>query len=104
MDFALSLPVVAILCNTVIGFAAMLLLSRRKREQLSPFFRVGLNRVTVTVLIMPGEGQKTVTIPKFVWEKAVKYFEDHKQELREKGIKSATRLVTLWIEEHIYSE
>ena len=53
---------------------------------------------------MPGEGQKTVTIPKFIWEKAVRYFKDHEQELRAKGIKSVSRLIALWIEEHIFAE
>lgn len=48
---------------------------------------------------MPVEGQTSVTISTYVWEKAVKYFKAHKNELRKKGIKSPTKLVSVWIEE-----
>jgi hypothetical protein len=48
---------------------------------------------------MPQEGQKTVTLSSYIWEKAQKYFEAHKKELRKKGIKSTSKLIGYWIEE-----
>jgi len=49
---------------------------------------------------MPAEGQKSVTIPTYVWEKAVAHFNKNKKELRKKGIKSPTKLITVWVEEN----
>jgi len=48
---------------------------------------------------MPQTGQKSVTIPDFVWDYAHDYFEEHKKELRKKGIKSVTKLICVWIQE-----
>ena len=60
-----------------------------------------LNRtVTVTKVVnMPREGQESVTISTYVWDKAKKYFAEHKAELRKKGIRSPSKLVSVWIEE-----
>ena len=46
---------------------------------------------------MPREGQTTVTIPTFSWERAVKYYKKHKKELKKKGIHSTSKLVDYWI-------
>lgn len=48
---------------------------------------------------MPREGQKSFTVPTWVWEIAEKYFTNHKEELVKRGIKSPTRLVCVWIVE-----
>jgi len=48
---------------------------------------------------MPQEGQVSVTIPTYVWEKAQRYFKEHENELRKRGIKSPTKLIIYWIEE-----
>jgi len=48
---------------------------------------------------MPGVGQKSVTIPDYVYRYAQQYFESHKEELRKKGIKSVTKLISIWIQE-----
>jgi hypothetical protein len=53
---------------------------------------------------MPGEGQVSVTIPTYVWEKIVRFFEENREDLRRKGIKSPTKLLILWLEEKVYSE
>lgn len=53
---------------------------------------------------MPQEGQTTVTIAVYFWEKAKRYFKEHEKELRKKGIKSLTRLITVWIEEKCAEE
>ena len=42
---------------------------------------------------MPKEGQKNLTIPEWVWNLAVEYFEKHKDELRLDGINSPTALI-----------
>jgi len=41
----------------------------------------------------------SVSIPYRVWEKLVKYFEEHEKELVERGIRSPSGLASLWIEE-----
>jgi len=41
----------------------------------------------------------SVSIPYAVWEKLAKYFDEHQDELVEKGIKSPSRLASTWIEE-----
>jgi len=48
---------------------------------------------------VPREGQESVTVPNYVWEKAVNYFNKHKKELKKKGIHSASKLIAYWIEE-----
>jgi len=53
---------------------------------------------------MPGEGQESVTIPTYVWEKAKRHFLEHKKQLRKKGIKSPTKLISVWIEEKCAQE
>jgi len=42
------------------------------------------------LVILPKEGQKSVTIPEWVWEEAEKYFETHKDELKYDKINSTT--------------
>ena len=46
---------------------------------------------------MPRRGQASITIPKWVWEKAKEYYEAHKEELKYQGIKSPTGLIVRWI-------
>jgi hypothetical protein len=41
----------------------------------------------------------SVSIPYRVWEKLVKYFEEHENDLVERGINSPSRLASLWIED-----
>ena len=53
---------------------------------------------------MPQEGQESVTIARYVWEKAVKHFNEHEEELRKKGIKSPSKLISVWIEEKCAQE
>lgn len=53
---------------------------------------------------MPQEGQRSVTIPEYVWEKADNYFNEHEKELRKKGIKSTSKLISVWIEEKCAQE
>jgi hypothetical protein len=48
---------------------------------------------------MGHEGQASITVPMYCWEKAQTYYKAHKKELRKKGINSASKLVELWIEE-----
>ena len=48
---------------------------------------------------MPQEGQDTVTIATYAWEKAKRYYEQHRKELKKKGIHSPSKLVQIWIEE-----
>jgi len=50
---------------------------------------------------MPQEGQTSVTIATYVWEKLLQYYSEHKQELRKKGIKSPSKLVQVWVEEKL---
>ena len=49
---------------------------------------------------MGQQGQASVTISTYVWEKAKKYFKKHEKELRKKGIKSTSKLISVWIEEN----
>lgn len=53
---------------------------------------------------MPKEGQSTVTMPKYAWEKAQNYYQRHKKELKKKGIHSASKLVQVWVEEKCAQE
>jgi len=41
----------------------------------------------------------SVSIPYSVWEKLVKYFEEHERDLFERRIKSPSGLASMWIEE-----
>ncbi len=50
---------------------------------------------------MPKEGHKSVTIPAFRWEQMQKYYKEHKAELRNRGIKSASALVNFWLSEKL---
>ena len=47
---------------------------------------------------MPQEGQESVTIPTYVWQMAEEHFKKHEKELRKKGVKSTTALISYWIE------
>jgi len=62
------------------------------------------NLTVIKMVKMPQEGQDSVTIPTYVWEKAQTYFKKHKTELRKKGIKSTTKLISVWIEEKCAQE
>lgn len=48
---------------------------------------------------MPQRGQKSVSIPQYVWDYARRYYEANKEGLRTKGIKSISKLITVWTEE-----
>jgi len=48
---------------------------------------------------MPKNGQRSVSIPEYVWQYAEKYFKEHETELRSRGIKSVTRLICVWVQE-----
>lgn len=48
---------------------------------------------------MTRKGQQTVTIPKWVWDLAEKYYEEHEEELQRYGIRSTTGLITRWVQE-----
>jgi hypothetical protein len=48
---------------------------------------------------MPKPGQRSVSIPEYVWQYAEEYFKKNETELRARGIKSVTRLVCVWIQE-----
>lgn len=50
---------------------------------------------------MPKEGHKSVTLPAYRLEQVEKYFDDHKAELRKKGVKSASALVSFWLSEKL---
>jgi len=52
----------------------------------------------------PKSGQASVSIPQYVWDYAEDYFKKHEYELKEKGIKSVTRLITVWIQEAALKE
>ena len=69
-------------------------------------FHTTLNiRKTVSEMVnMPAEGQESVTIPTYVWKKAKRYFKKHKEKLRQDGIKSTSKLITVWIEEKCSEE
>jgi len=41
----------------------------------------------------------SVSIPYNVWEKLVRYFEEHQNDLLERGINSPSRLASMWIED-----
>jgi len=45
---------------------------------------------------MPQEGQESVTLPAYIWEKAERYFKEREAKLRKKGIKSTTKLISVW--------
>ena len=53
---------------------------------------------------MPKPGQKSVSIPEYIWDHAETYFKAHESELKKKGIRSVTRLVCVWIEERALRE
>jgi hypothetical protein len=42
-----------------------------------------------------------VSIPYDVWEKLVKYYDEHQNDLVEKGIRSPSKLGSTWIEESL---
>ena len=48
---------------------------------------------------MSQKKRTSVSIPYQVWEKLAEYFEEHEDELAEKGIKSPSKLASSWIEE-----
>jgi len=53
---------------------------------------------------MPQEGQKSVTLSTYIWEKAKKKFEDNEAKYRRRGIKSITKLISVWVEEKCAQE
>ena len=46
---------------------------------------------------MPRKGQKSVSLPEWVFEKAKEYFEEHKEDLTYKRVRSTSGLLTYWI-------
>jgi hypothetical protein len=55
--------------------------------------------MTGRMLTMPQRGQKSVSIPQYVWDYATRYYEANKEALRSRGIKSISKLITVWVEE-----
>lgn len=53
---------------------------------------------------MPKPGQRSISVPEYIWEYAERYFKEHEEELKRKGIKSPTRLICIWIAEKAASE
>jgi hypothetical protein len=53
---------------------------------------------------LPKEGQASVTIPIYKWERVQKHFKEHKAELRKRGIKSPSALLIYWVEERLIEE
>lgn len=53
---------------------------------------------------LPKPGQRSVSIPEYIWQYAEAYFKRHKEELRQRGIKSVTRLICVWIQEKALKE
>lgn len=51
---------------------------------------------------MPKQGHKSVTIAIFRLERIEEYFDQHRKELRDKGIKSASSLISMWIDEKYF--
>jgi hypothetical protein len=43
--------------------------------------------------------RRSVSIPYSVWEKLVEYFEEHENDLVERGVRSPSGLASLWIED-----
>jgi hypothetical protein len=41
----------------------------------------------------------SVSIPYQIWEKLSEYFDEHQNELAEKGIRSPSKLASAWIED-----
>jgi len=50
---------------------------------------------------LPQEGQTVITIPKYIWQKVVEYYEKNEAQLRSMGIKSPTKLVQVWLIEKL---
>jgi hypothetical protein len=50
---------------------------------------------------VPKEGHKSVTLPVYRVEQVKKYFDEHKAELKKRGIKSASALINFWLSEKL---
>lgn len=48
---------------------------------------------------MPESGYTTVSIPKYIWESIKSYYQEHKKELRDRGINSPSKLLIIWLTE-----
>ena len=48
---------------------------------------------------MPYQTQKSVSIPKWLWNQVNKYFKEHEEELRMEGVNSASALIAYWVRE-----
>ena len=46
---------------------------------------------------MPAEGQRSVTLPEWVYQIAEDYYKEHKDELRTQDITTVTGLIRYWI-------
>ena len=49
---------------------------------------------------MPRKGQVSITLPEWVYNRAKRFFEAHKDELEQKRIRSVTGLISSWILEN----
>jgi hypothetical protein len=49
--------------------------------------------------LMEKRKRTSVSIPFGVWEKLLRYFEEHEKELFERRVKSPSGLASMWIEE-----
>lgn len=54
---------------------------------------------TGLVGLMEKKKRTSVSIPYGVWEKLLKYFDEHEKDLFERRIKSPSGLASMWIEE-----
>ena len=53
---------------------------------------------------MPKPGQRSISVPEYVWQYAEAYFKAHEEELKKRGIRSPTRLICVWIQEAALKE
>jgi hypothetical protein len=51
--------------------------------------------------VLEKKKRTSVSIPYQVWEKLANYFDEHQNELADKGIKSPSKLGCTWIEESL---
>jgi hypothetical protein len=53
---------------------------------------------------MPKEGHMSVTLKIYVWDQMDSYFNKHKKELRAKGIKSTSGLISYCLEHYPFEK
>jgi hypothetical protein len=53
---------------------------------------------------MPKQGHLSVTIKVYLWDQFEAYYNAHKKELRDKGVKSPTGLITYCLEHYDFEK